>query len=121
LQEIDVGDWSGKSYASIGEEQGEFIDRDASLFTVRPPGGEFYDDIAVRLNSWIEDTMHERGDRLVLMHGMSSRVLRGILLGLPVDPRWKAPIADSLPQGSMVMIGGGEERIISRGGGVEHA
>jgi glucosyl-3-phosphoglycerate phosphatase len=121
LQEIDVGDWSGKSYASIGEEQGEFIDRDASLFTVRPPGGEFYDDIAVRLNSWIAETMHERGDRLVLMHGMSSRVLRGILLGLPVDPRWKAPVADSLPQGSMVMIGGGEERIISRGAGVEHA
>ncbi len=121
LQEIDVGDWSGRSYASIGAEQGEFIDHAASLFTVRPPNGEFYDDIAVRLHSWINDTMHERGDRLVLMHGMSSRVLRGILLGLPVDPRWGAPIADSLPQGTMVMIGGGEERVIAQGGGGELA
>jgi glucosyl-3-phosphoglycerate phosphatase len=121
LQEIDVGEWSGRSYAEIQREIGDFVDREASLFTVRAPGGENYADVAARLSSWIEDTSSERGDRLVLMHGMSSRVLRALLLGLPIDSRFGAPIAASLPQGTMVMIGGGEEKIISMGGGVEHA
>jgi glucosyl-3-phosphoglycerate phosphatase len=121
LQEIDVGEWSGRSYDEIGREQVEFLDRAAGLFTVRPPGGEWYDDVAMRLKAWIADTQNERGDRLILMHGMSSRILRGLLLNLPVDPHWAAPIAASLPQGTMVMIGGSEEKIIRRGDGIEHA
>ena len=121
LEEIDVGSWSGRTYDEIGREQGDFMDRDVGLFTVRPPGGEWYDEIATRLNGWITDASQNRGDRLVVMHGISSRVLRGILLGLPVDPRFGAPIAGSLPQGTLVMIGGGEEKIIATGSGVQHA
>jgi glucosyl-3-phosphoglycerate phosphatase len=121
LHEIDVGAWSNRSYSAIASEIGDFVDRDAGLFTVRPPGGEWYDDVANRLNAWIAETSDERGDRLVLMHGMSARVLRGILLGLPVDPRFGAPIAPNLPQGSLVMVGNGIERIIHQGAGVHHA
>ncbi len=115
LQEIDVGAWGGRSYAEIIAEQGEIIDREASVFSVRPPGGEWYDDIAARLKAWIADTSGDRGDRLVIMHGMSSAVLRGILLNLPVDPRFDAPIAPRLPQGSMVMVGNGAETIVKMG------
>ncbi len=121
LHEIDVGDWSGRSYNEIEQEVGPFVDQEHSLFTTRAPNGEWYDDVAARLSEWIKDTAELRGDRLILMHGMSSRVLRGLLLGLPVDPRFGAPIADSLPQGTMVMIGNGEEKIIVRGGGDERA
>ena len=121
LEEIDVGDWSGLSYEEIGRTHKDFLDRERGLFTMRPPRGEFYDDIAVRLRAWIDDTKHERGDRLIVMHGISSRVLRGILLGLPDDPQFGAPIADGLPQGTMVMIGGGVEKIIHQGLGVSHA
>jgi glucosyl-3-phosphoglycerate phosphatase len=121
LQEIDVGEWAGRTYAEIMAEQGDIVDPHAALFSVRPPGGEWYDDIAARLQHWIDETSDMRGDRLVIMHGMSSRVLRGVLLGQEVDPLWKAPIADSLPQGSLVMIGNGVEKIIHLGGGVEHA
>lgn len=117
LMEIDVGAWGGRTYAEIIDEQGEIIDHEASLFSVRPPGGEWYDEIAVRLKAWIDDTRGERGDRLVIMHGMSSAVLRGILLGLPVDPRFGAPIAPRLPQGSLVMIGNGTETVVKAGGG----
>jgi glucosyl-3-phosphoglycerate phosphatase len=117
LMEIDVGAWGGRTYAEIIAEQGEIMDRDASLFSVRPPGGEWYNDIAVRLNAWIDDTRGDRGDRLVIMHGMSSAVLRGILLGLPVDPRFGAPIAPRVPQGTLVMVGNGAETVIARGGG----
>lgn len=121
LQEIDVGEWSGRSYAEIEREIGPFVDRQRSLFTVQAPGGESYADVAARLSSWIADTASFRGDRLVLMHGMSSRVLRGLLLGLPNDPQFGVPIADSLPQGTMVMIGNGVEKHVVTGGGVEHA
>ncbi len=122
LQEIDVGDWSGRTYADIESEIGPFVDRERGLFTARPPGGEWYDDVAARLKSWMADTAHERGDRLVIMHGISARVLRGLQRGLPVDPYFGAPIADNVPQGSMVMVGfSDEEKIIATGDGVEHA
>jgi glucosyl-3-phosphoglycerate phosphatase len=122
LEEIDVGDWSGRNYADIIAEQGDILDRDVGLFTVRPPGGEWYDDIAARLKSWMADTAQERGDRLVIMHGISARVLRGLQRGLPVDPRWGAPIAENLPQGTMAMVGyDAEEKIIHLGGGGERA
>jgi glucosyl-3-phosphoglycerate phosphatase len=115
LQEINVGDWAGRTYADIMAEQGDILDPHAALFTVRPPGGEWFDDVAARLQSWIDETSDVRGDRLVIMHGMSARVLRGILLGLDPDPRWNAPVAPTLPQGTMVMIGNGTEKIIHLG------
>jgi broad specificity phosphatase PhoE len=116
LQEINVGAWEGRYYADIAEGQGPILDPHVGLFTVQPPGGEWYDDIARRLQHWIDETAHIRGDRLVIMHGISSRVLRGMLLGMEVDPVLKAPVAPGLPQGTMVMIGGGEEKIIHLGG-----
>ena len=121
LQEIDVGNWSGRSYAEIEAEIGPFVDRDAALFTVRAPGGEWYDEIAARLRGWIAEAVQLPGDRLVIMHGMSSRVLRGVLLGLPDDPRWNAPLAGNLPQGTMVVIEDGHEQIVRQGGGTELA
>jgi glucosyl-3-phosphoglycerate phosphatase len=117
LMEIDVGAWGGRTYAEIIAEQGEIMDREASLFSVRPPGGEWYSDVAARLNGWIADTAHDRGDRLVIMHGMSSAILRGILLDLPVDPRFGAPIAPRVAQGTLVMVGNGAETVIKAGNG----
>jgi glucosyl-3-phosphoglycerate phosphatase len=122
LQEIDVGDWAGRNYADVIAEQGEILDREAGLFSVRPPGGEWYDDVAARLTDWMNETAHQRGDRLVIMHGISARVLRGLQRGLPVDPHWGAPIAESLPQGTMAMIGyEDDEKIIHLGDGGHRA
>jgi glucosyl-3-phosphoglycerate phosphatase len=117
LQEIDVGDWSERTYDEIAAESGPIVDLEYRLFAVKPPNGEWYDDIAVRLTSWIHDAMAEPGDAVVLMHGMSARVLRGLLLNQPILPTFDAPIADSLPQGSMVMICDGVEQIVTLGEG----
>ncbi len=117
LQEIDVGDWSERTYAEIASETGPIVNLEYRLFSIKPPNGEWYDDIAVRLNSWIDEALAEPGDAIVLMHGMSARVLRGLLLDLPVLPTFDAPIADSLPQGSMVMICDGVEQIVTLGEG----
>ncbi|MFD1613036.1 histidine phosphatase family protein [Sphingomonas tabacisoli] len=117
LSEINVGGWGGRSYAEIIAEQGDIMDRSVGLFAVRPPEGEWYDEIAARLTSWLGQHGSDDGDKLVIMHGMSSRVLRGLMTGLGADARWGAPIAPSLPQGSMVMIEDGVERVIHLGAG----
>jgi broad specificity phosphatase PhoE len=117
LDEMDMGRWGGLYYREIEREQGGFIDRSVGLFTTRPPGGEWYDGIATRLRYWIEETAPQSGDRLIVMHGISSRVLRGLLTGAPERPECGAPVADALPQGSVVCIEGGVERVVHRGRG----
>jgi len=119
LGEIDIGRWSGRYYRDVVAEAGPIIDRTTLLFSVRPPGGEWYDGIAARLRSWIDDTAGDEGDRLVLMHGISSRVLRGLLTRAEPRPECRVPVADGLPQGSVVEIEGGVESAIASGDGAD--
>ena len=112
LREIDIGQWVGRSYADIESEIGPFVDMEAGLFTITSPEGEDYEAVATRLKDWIADDRHDHNDRLVITHGMTARVLRGLLLDLPIDERFGVPIAPKIPQGSLVMVGAGEEKII---------
>jgi probable phosphoglycerate mutase len=114
---MDMGGWGGRFYSEIAEAHGGFVDRRAGLFTCRPPGGEWYDDIAARLRAWIAVTAGDRGDRLILMHGISSRVLRGLLTGAPDRPGCCAPVAAPLPQGSVVCIEDRVETVVGLGSG----
>lgn len=116
LAEVGIGAWSGRFYRDVAAEQGRILDPRTGLFCVRPPGGESYDDVAARLRSWIEDTRAENGDRLIVMHGMSSRVLRGLLTGLADRPGHGCPIADSLPQGTLTCVEDGVERVVHLAG-----
>lgn len=111
LVEIGMGEWSGRYYRELTGADADFLDVEARLYRRPAPGGEWYDAIAARVGSWAGDTADDPGDRLVLMHGMSSRVLRGVLTGAPVDPRFDAPVADDLPQGSIALIEGGRESV----------
>ena len=119
LYEIDVGDWTGRYYRDVLAEGAAeaVLDARQGLFLVRPPGGEWYDAIAHRVSSWLADSDDDPGDRLIIMHGISSRVLRGVMTGLTADPRFGAPIAPDLPQGSVVMIERGVETVVHRGRG----
>ena len=115
LEEIGMGEWSGRPYRELTAEHGPLIDRETRLFTRPAPGGEWYDAVAARLRAWADDQADVEGDRLVVMHGMSSRVLRGLLTGLADLPECGAPAADGLPQGSLVEIADGAERVIHFG------
>jgi len=119
LREIDIGSWGGRLYAEIAAEREAFFDRSAGLFACRPPGGEFYDDVATRLRAWLDDTASEDGDRLIVMHGMSSRVLRGLLTGAGIRNGFAAPIADGIRQGALVEITDGRENILDSGDAFE--
>jgi probable phosphoglycerate mutase len=121
LLEIDVGNWSSRTYADISAEIGPIVDMEHKLFSVRPDGGEYYDDVAARLSHWLGEQMFAQ-DMLIICHGMTARVLRGLLLGHEPMERFGAPIAPSLSQGSMVMIRDGlEELVISGEGAAERA
>jgi probable phosphoglycerate mutase len=116
LLEIDVGVWSSRTYADIAAEIGPIVDVEHRLFSVRPEGGEWYDDVAARLSHWLAEQAFEQ-DMLVICHGMTARVLRGLLLGHEAMERFGAPIAPSLSQGSMVMIRDGVEELVVSGEG----
>ena len=116
MLEIDVGHWSGRTYADISAEIGPIVDLEHKLFSVRPDGGEYYEDVAQRLSHWLGSLSFDQ-DMLIICHGMTARVLRGLLLGLKPMERFDAPIAASLAQGSMVMIRDGVEALIIDGSG----
>ena len=116
LLEIDVGQWSSRTYADISAEIGPIVDMEHRLFSVRPEGGEWYDDVAARLSRWISEQAFEQ-DMLIICHGMTARVLRGLLLGHTPLERFDAPIAPGLAQGSMVMIRDGAEELVINGDG----
>ena len=120
LGEIAVGAWSGLYHRDVAAD-GPFIDPRSGLFSRRPPGGEWYDEIAERLRSWLHELGEEGGPRLVVMHAMSSRVLRGLLTEAPDHPGCGAPVAPALPQGSLTLVAGGEETVVHLGPRAEAA
>ncbi|MEP2988509.1 MAG: histidine phosphatase family protein [Parasphingorhabdus sp.] len=114
LGEIEMGAWTGTYYADL--DGALEIDTDGMLFATVAPGGESYRDIVVRLEQWLSDQKFER-DTVLISHGMTSRVLRGMLTNLPEHTKYGAPIAQSLPQGSIVEICNGVETVVHLGGG----
>jgi probable phosphoglycerate mutase len=116
LVEIGMGSWGGRYYADVVAEVGPVIDPVTHALKVAPDG-ERYGAIAERVGGWLRDTDGDGGDRLVVMHGISSRVLRGVMRGLPVDPALGSPLAPGLPQGSVALIEGGRETAAHLGGG----
>ena len=120
LKEIGMGQYGGRYYADVAEDFGDIVERETML--LRPaPDGENYQQIAMRLADWLGDYGGGDHDRLIIMHGLSSRVLRGIMCNLPNDEKYGAPIAGSLTQGTVVCIENGAETIVVEGQGGQRA
>jgi probable phosphoglycerate mutase len=115
LREIEVGRWTGRDYAEIIATEGEIIDMEHKLFRMPIPDGEQYADIAARLGDWLVDA--GQGPALVISHGMTARVLRGLLVGGTLYH--DVPIAADVPQGTVVRIAGGSEEALHLGAGTE--
>jgi glucosyl-3-phosphoglycerate phosphatase len=117
LREIDVGEWEGQYYKDVAPDLSKLMDPVHRLFIVKAPGGEDYRDVAERVSEWLSEQAFEQ-DMLIITHGMTARVLRGILLGLEPLDGFGAPIAPGLAQGSMVMIRDGTEALVVDGAGM---
>jgi probable phosphoglycerate mutase len=116
LLEIDVGDWEGRYYADIVAETGPLVDMDRRLFTRPAPNGEWFPAIAARLESWLAELPKGR-DALVISHGITARVLRGLLAG--GEPWHGVPVAADAPQGTVFEVDHGRERVLLTGQGVQ--
>ncbi|WCM26571.1 histidine phosphatase family protein [Sphingomonas sp. QA11] len=120
LVEIGMGSWGGRYYADVIAEVGPVFDPVHAMLTPAPDG-EIYPEIAARVSGWLADTDQDPGDRLVIMHGISSRVLRGVMTGAAPIPAIGAPAAPGLTQGSVVMIERGVETVVHVGTGYSPA
>ena len=114
LLEIDVGRWEGRRYADIVAERGPIICPDARAFNVQPPEGEYYPAIAARLQTWLADLDPAR-TALVISHGITLRVLRGMLAGGRMFEG--VQLADDAPQGTVLRVEDGVATALHMGAG----
>jgi glucosyl-3-phosphoglycerate phosphatase len=114
LVEIGMGSWDGRFYADIVAEHGPIYSESHSVFThVAPDGGESYAEVRARLEDWLA-TLSGDADRLIVTHGVTAAVLRGVLTGGDRrHPVCGTAVAGPVPQGSLVAIENGvEEQIL---------
>lgn len=82
LREISIGSWDGLDRDEIAALQpGIFDGEGRQEWYFRTPDGETYETFAGRIASWLDEAA--AGARIVVAHGIVTRVLRGLYAGLP--------------------------------------
>jgi probable phosphoglycerate mutase len=105
LKEVGFGEWEGKTYVEVfGADD---IDRAKNRFEryFSSPGGESYQDIASRCRAFLDDL---EGESIVITHGITSRILRGIWLRLTPEAMLDLPIG----QGCVYHLHSGTEHCL---------
>lgn len=88
LSEIRFGDFSGKTTKEIADENTGFLElREVNKWNLRWPGGESYQDVQVRVSSFLEDfgidlTRIAGKTNVIVSHETTNKVLIGLLLEL---------------------------------------
>lgn len=99
LQEIAFGSWEGLTRDQIKSQ----IDCpfESGLWNFRSPGGEDFDAISGRARQFLDDL---RGPAVVVTHGTTSLVLRGLCMGLDLQGMLTLP----KDQGCVYLISNGQ-------------
>jgi len=85
LCEVAFGKWQGLTFDEIADgwpEQCKYADQDLFNWNFTAPGGEQYDDVSGRAKSFLDGLT---GPAVIVTHGITSYVLRGLWLGLGPD------------------------------------
>ena len=107
LRELTLGGWEGMTLADIeAARPGFFAASDPFFWRFNAPGGERYDMFAARVGSFLDEL---EGGAILVTHGIVSRVLRGLALGLAPDE-----LGDRLPggQGVIHVVADGRHRTL---------
>jgi probable phosphoglycerate mutase len=108
IAEIDLGLWD-----QLTDEEARALDpaaydaRAADKWNVRVPGGENYQDVAVRVEAWAKSIA---SDTFAVSHGALTRILRGLFAGLD----WHAMSDLDEPQGVVFRIRGSDVTRLDR-------
>ncbi|MBO9472790.1 histidine phosphatase family protein [Shimia sp. R10_1] len=103
LKEIDFGDWEGKTRLEIKT----LIDCpfESHQWYFHSPKGESYADISKRVKAFLNDLVQPA---VIVTHGVTSIVLRGLYLGLSKDALLQLP----KEQGCIYHLSDGQERVL---------
>jgi len=87
-REIDMGDWEGRTMASLHAEAPGLVARlfdDAASFEY--PGGESFAAFTARVQTALGHllTAHESGEAVLVAHGGVCRTIIGTMLGMPIQ------------------------------------
>jgi broad specificity phosphatase PhoE len=93
LKEVSLGLWEGRTHT---EAQASWPDRISGSnrydWYFRSPDGESYHDVSGRLRAWL-DVYAEQDKLIVVTHGIASRVLRGLYVGLAPEDALQLEVA----------------------------
>lgn len=86
LREQSAGVWEGLTVDEVNRDHAEaYAARLADRWNIAAPNGESYRDVAERAGDWLADQTETDIPTLVVSHGVTGRVLRGLYAGLPRD------------------------------------
>lgn len=90
LKEISYGVCEGRTWPQLPPVDSAGVARSKDPYRWRPDGGESYADLTSRARLWLAACDR---DAVVVTHGGITRVLRGIVLGIPTEkvPTLKVP------------------------------
>jgi probable phosphoglycerate mutase len=107
LREVHLGAWQGRRIEEITAELPPDAREDPHLWKFRAPGGETLDGMTARLTALLDRL---QGPSVLVTHGVTSRVLRCLLLGRPPEALSELPGG----QGVVHHVSAGAARVIAR-------
>ncbi len=97
LKEFSLGEWEQRTIPSLEQEVPNLLAQND--WYLQAPNCETYESIRERLSSWLSDVTHDE-DIVVVSHGLTGIVLRGLLLGMDYTQVWQ----QDLPQDAFFII-----------------
>ncbi|HCG6606412.1 TPA: histidine phosphatase family protein [Vibrio parahaemolyticus] len=97
LKEFSLGEWEQRTIPCLEQEVPNLLAQND--WYLQAPSCETYESVRERLSSWLSDVTHDE-DIVVVSHGLTGIVLRGLLLGMDYTQVWQ----QDLPQDAFFII-----------------
>lgn len=91
LEEFHLGEWEKGDIAEIRKGNPDI--RDRKDWYLHAPRAESFESVKTRIESWLADVEDIDGDVVVVTHGLTGSVLRGVLTGIDYDSIWLQDIS----------------------------
>ncbi|ACA40745.1 histidine phosphatase family protein [Lysinibacillus sphaericus] len=97
LTEVAVGQWAGLKMPEIQQTWPNLLlNTDAFNWYFHAPDGESYEQVVNRLSSWLKEIQQHHPKVIVVSHGLTGRILRGIYAGLHKEDALKLEVSQDV-------------------------